>query len=82
LTGGPTTPFFTSIAQAKAVENGLPEDYYQFMTTGGTGLPSRVPDTRIPNVNNLPAGPFQLTSPTLPCDSYTASPVHRFYQMW
>jgi phospholipase C len=82
LTGGPTTPFFTSVSQAKAVENGLPEDYYQFMTTGGTGLPSRVPDTRIPNVNNLPPGPFQLTSRTLPYDSYTASPVHRFYQMW
>lgn len=82
LTGGPTTAPFPSVAAAKAVENGLPEDYYQFLTTGGTGLPSRVPDTRIPNVNNLPAGPFQLTSATLPYDSYTASPVHRFYQMW
>ena len=82
LTGGPTTAPFPSVAAAKAVENGLPEDYYKFLTTGGTGLPSRVPDTRIPNVNNLPAGPFQLTSPTLPYDSYTASPVHRFYQMW
>src|SRR5579884_2654488 len=30
----------------------------------------------------LPTGPFQLTSETLPYDSYTASPVHRFYQMW
>jgi phospholipase C len=82
LTGGPTTAPFPSVAAAKSVENGLPEDYYKFLTTGGTGLPSRVPDTRIPNVNNLPAGPFQLTSATLPYDSYTASPVHRFYQMW
>ena len=82
LTGGPTTAPFSSVAAAKAVENGLPEDYYKFLTTGGTGLPSRVPDTRIPNVNILPAGPFQLTSATLPYDSYTASPVHRFYQMW
>ena len=52
------------------------------MTTGGTGLPGGVPDTRIPNVNNLPPGPFQLTSDTLPYDAYAASPVHRFYQMW
>src|SRR5438270_3402230 len=52
------------------------------MTTGGTGLPGGVPDTRIPNVNNLPPGPFQLTSATLPYDAYAASPVHRFYQMW
>lgn len=33
-------------------------------------------------MNNLPSGPFQLTSSTLPYDSYTASPVHRFFQMW
>ncbi len=82
LSGGPTTPFFTSIAQAKTVETGLPDDYYQFLTTGGTGLAGGVPDTRIPNVGSLPPGPFQLTSATLPYDSYTASPVHRFYQMW
>ena len=29
-----------------------------------------------------PLGPFQLTSSTMPYDAYTASPVHRFYQMW
>ena len=38
---------------------------------------------RISNVNALPAGPFQLTNGSeLPYDSYAASPVHRFYQMW
>ncbi len=82
LSGGPTNAPFPSIAAARQVENGLPDDYYQFLTTGGTGLASGVPDTRIPNVNNLPPGPFQLTSATLPYDAYTASPVHRFYQMW
>ncbi len=82
LTGGPTTPYFNSVAQAEAVENGLPLDYYKYMTTGGTGQPPHVPDARIPNVNNLPPGPFQLTSATMPYDSYAASPVHRFYQMW
>jgi phospholipase C len=31
----------------------------------------------------LPAGPFQLTNGgTFTYDSYAASPVHRFYQMW
>jgi phospholipase C len=55
------------------------------------------PDLRISNVTNLPAGPFQLTNgtngtsfpagttglaPALTYDSYTASPVHRFYQMY
>jgi phospholipase C len=73
---------FKTVAAAKANENGLPDNYYVYLTTGATGLPHRVPDTRIPNVNHLPPGPFQLTSATLPYDSYTASPVHRFYQMW
>jgi phospholipase C len=82
LAGGKTQPSFNSIAKAQQAENGLALDYYQFLTTGGTGLQSGTPDTRIPNVNNLPPGPFQLTSATLPYDAYAASPVHRFYQMW
>ena len=52
------------------------------MLTGGTGLTAGTPDTRIPNVFNLPPGPFQLTSSTHPYDVYDNSPVHRFYQMW
>ncbi len=85
LTGGaPTTPFLSSLAEAMAVENGLADDYYQFLITGGTGLPKFGPDTRISyagkNYANLPPGPFQLT-PGVPYDSYAASPVHRFYQM-
>ena len=82
MVGGPTNPLFSSVAQAKAIENGLPDDYYQYLTTGGTGQTAKGPDTRIPNASNLPPGPFQLTSTTLPYDAYTASPVHRFYQMW
>jgi len=81
LAGGPTKPDFSSLADAKASENGLPDDYYPYLLTGGTGLKSGVPDTRIANVNALPAGPFPLT-PGVPYDSYTANPVHRFYQMW
>ncbi len=82
LAGGYTTAPFPSIAAAKAVENGLPDDYSVFLTTGGTGLAHGAIDTRVPNATSLPNGPFQLTSATLPYDSYTNSPVHRFYQMW
>jgi phospholipase C len=82
LAGGYTTPPFTTVAQAKAVENGLPNDLYYLLTTGGTGLKHGAVDTRIPNATTLPPGPFQLTSATHPYDAYDNSPVHRFYQMW
>ncbi len=53
------------------------------MLTGGTGQASHTPDQRITDVSTLPAGPFQLTNgATFTYDSYAASPVHRFYQMW
>jgi phospholipase C len=81
LAGGPEIPFISSVAEAKAVENGLSTNYYEFLTTGGTGLTAGTPDTRIINDSSLPAGPFQLT-PGVPYDAYSASPVHRFYQMW
>ena len=72
-----------SISLAEASEDGLPANYYQFLVSGGTGLTSDTPDTRITNVNDLPAGPFQLTNKKLfDYNAYAASPVHRFYQMW
>jgi phospholipase C len=81
LAGGPTNPFFSSVSQAEAAENGLPnQQYYTYLTTGGTGLKSGTPDTRLDNYNNLPPGPFQITH-GIPYDAYTASPVHRYYQM-
>jgi phospholipase C len=85
LTGGPTDSYVPgdSLSLAKASENGLPENYYPDLISGGTGLPSKTPDTRIKDVEVLPAGPFQLTnSETFPYNAYAASPVHRFYQMW
>ena len=82
LAGGYTTPPFSTIASAKAVENGLPDSYYVYLTTGGTGLAHGAIDTRIPNAASLPPGPFQITSKTHPYDTYDNSPVHRFYQMW
>src|SRR5258706_3644993 len=82
LAGGYSTPPFPSVWDAKHVENGLPNDYYIYLTTGGTGLNHGDLDTRIPHPASLPNGPFQLTSSTHPYDSYDNSPVHRFYQMW
>jgi phospholipase C len=81
LAGGPSSPLVSSVAEAEQDENGLPRDYYQFLTSGGTGLGFGVVDTRLPNAASLPPGPFQLT-PHIPYDAYSNSPVHRFYQMW
>jgi len=88
LSGGNQSPSdvtgepFATLAVAEANEPNLYPTYNQFLITGATGLPTKVPDTRIPDVNSLPSGVFQLTSPTLTYDDYAASPVHRFYQMW
>ena len=85
LTGGPKVSYIpdNSLQTAQQSENGLPADYYQYLISGGTGQASHVPDQRIINVNALPPGPFQLTNgTTFGYHAYSASPVHRFYQMW
>ena len=97
LNGGPTdvcaSNGICSLADGEASENGLADaTYYGYLTSGGTGLKGKVPDTRITGVNatapysSLPGGPFQLSNTqgadTFTWDSYAASPVHRFYQMW
>jgi len=85
LTGGPTDSYVKgdSLTLAQQSENGLPQNYYQYLVSGGTGQKSSMPDTRITNVSSLPPGPFQLTNgSTFTYNSYAASPVHRFYQMW
>ncbi|MGE5052782.1 MAG: hypothetical protein ACM3WP_01350 [Acidobacteriota bacterium] len=78
LAGGYSTAPFPDVPTAKFFENGLPDDYYVYLTTGGTGLNHGDVDTRIPNATSLPSGPFQLTSVTHPYDTYDNSPVHRF----
>jgi phospholipase C len=58
-----------------------PQDQF-LMGTGGTGLAfNEGPDTRIPNVSNLPPGPFQLTGPNLAFDAYAGDTVHQYFQM-
>jgi phospholipase C len=97
LTGGPSVSYIPnacaagtpesqcagSLTLAQESENGLASSYYSSLLIGGSGLPGKTPDTRITNVNALPAGPFQLTNgSSFVYTDYAASPVHRFYQMW
>ncbi|HYA66466.1 MAG TPA: alkaline phosphatase family protein [Burkholderiaceae bacterium] len=102
LVGGTATPYVceglgittgiscvtpANIAAAKTVENGLADDYYPYLLTGGTGQTNGTPDDRIQydgqSATTLPPGPYQLTNAkTYPYDAYAASPVHRFFQMW
>jgi phospholipase C len=92
LVGGPTFSSYVpgnSLTLAQQSENGLPSNYYQYLVTGFADLKSKTPDTRIagvtssaPNYSTLQPGPFQLTGPTFSYNDYSASPVHRFYQMW
>ena len=96
MNGGPTNVCINNgicnLGDANSSENGLsshPVNYYQYLLTGGTGLTGKVPDSRITGVSStapystLAPGPFQITNgTTMPYDSYAASPVHRFFQMW
>src|ERR1700734_1545888 len=97
VNGKTTTNYLDPAACAAVTENGLPDasdanglTYYQSLASGGTSQYSYTPDVRIVNFGSLPAGPFQLTNGTnsatpgysLTYTDYSASPVHRFYQMW
>ena len=78
-------PPFANAAAASAVlaviKDGLTQADAKLLTTGATGLPNDSIDTRIPNAASPVNGPFEITQ-RIAADSYTASPVHRFYQMW
>ena len=101
LTGGPSTPYGCQLigittgtscdtpeneAKVAKFETAIDPSYIKYLLTGGTGQPSKQPDTRITydgqDASHLPPGPFQLTSAMLPYDAYAASPVHRLFQMW
>ena len=81
-----TSPPFVNdlLPQLPAIEPSLEATDLPLLTTGATGaaVTSGAPDTRITNYAALPNGPFQLTGPNLPYDSYSGDTVHRFYQMW
>ena len=76
-----TAPPFQTVDQA-ALETDIDRADLVLLTTGATGLPARVLDTRVSNAGNLPNGPFQITGPTMPYDAYTGDTIHRFYHMW
>jgi phospholipase C len=77
-------PFPTNFPLLPVIEPSLEPGDLELLTTGASGaaVTSGPPDTRITNYAALPNGPFQLTGPRLPYDSYTGDTVHRFYQMW
>jgi phospholipase C len=74
-------PFKTQAVATAAEGQALPSKDLALLTTGATGLFKHKIDTRILNVDKLASGPFQL-SPGISYDTYSASPAHRFYQMW
>ena len=88
LAGGPEAQSvagpapFTTLKVAKLADQGLAAGYDQFLVTGATGIASGKVDTRITNATSLREGSYQLSGPKMPYDAYTASPVHRFFQMW
>ena len=88
LAGGPEKPSvagpapFTTLKVAKLADTGLAAAYDKFLVTGATGIAGGKVDTRINDATSLREGVFQLTGEKMPYDAYTASPVHRFFQMW
>src|SRR3984957_15097258 len=81
--GTPTAPSagsapFTSIPPEPDIEPGSAF----LLTTGASGLPHSVLDTRIPGAGTLPPGPFVLQGPNISDDDYTGDMTHRFYTAW
>jgi phospholipase C len=76
-TGAP----FVSVAAAQATgETDVNSNDFDILTTGATGLPAGVLDTRVPKAGMLPNGPFLLQGPSLTDDDYTGDMTHRFFQ--
>jgi phospholipase C len=88
LAGGPEKPTvagpapFTTLKVAKLADTSLAAGYDQFLVTGATGITAGKIDTRIDDATSLREGVFQISGAKMPYDAYTASPVHRFFQMW
>jgi phospholipase C len=88
LAGGPEAQSvagpapFTTLKVAKLADQSLAADYNKYLVTGATGIKAGQVDTRVTDATSLREGVFQLSGPKMPYDAYTASPVHRFFQMW
>ncbi len=68
---------FNSIALA-AVEADVEKDDLSLLTTGATGLPNGVLDTRIPGAGTL-NGPYVLLGTNISDDDYTGDTKHEFF---
>jgi phospholipase C len=80
--GAPTNPHFTSLTVAEGIEGvALETTGLGLLLTGGTGLAEDVVDSRFAPDDPLPNDPVDMDT-AFPYDSYAASPVHRFFQMW
>ena len=78
---GAVSPYI-GILSLPGGDPGLPPQDQFLFGTGGTGLSFTLgADTRIPNVNALPPGPFQMTGPTMPFDAFTGDTIHQYFQM-
>ncbi|MGJ4939438.1 alkaline phosphatase family protein [Bradyrhizobium sp. HKCCYLS1011] len=75
-----TSPPFKTITEASVEKDMAPSDL-DILTTGASGLPTNVLDSRVPGAGLL-AGPFPLQGPHLSDDDYTGDTTHRFYQDW
>jgi len=75
-TGAP----FQNVAEA-SVEKDIDPSNLDILTTGATGLPTGVLDTRIPGAGTI-VGPFALQGQNINDDDYTGDMTHRFYQDW
>nr|WP_242539883.1 alkaline phosphatase family protein [Trinickia mobilis] len=77
-------PPFATLAAAQAAEGyALESQDVVHLTTGASGVPNDVVDTRFgSNAYILPNGPYQISKVGPDYDQYMNSPVHRFYQNW
>ncbi|MGY3621036.1 phospholipase C [Bradyrhizobium sp. USDA 10063] len=75
-----TSPPFKTIAEA-GVEKDMDASDLDILTTGFSGLPTGVLDTRVPGAGHL-TGPFPLQGEQISDDDYTGDTTHRFYQDW
>lgn len=86
VVGGLTNQFpdapLTSFIDLAAIggETDIEAADQELTTTGATGLPPKVLDTRIPGAGGLPPGPFVLLGPNISDDDYTGDMTHRFFQ--
>jgi phospholipase C len=72
-------PFLSTAIVAFLGEADISTADYVLLTTGATGLPQGVLDTRVPGAGTL-TGPFPLLGPNLTDDDYTGDMTHRFFQ--